>query len=128
MFITSSRVTPPAQLRIKTRCPSPGTAQIAVEGEIDLATTEELQAGVLRVLTTPPPQRIEIDLAGVTFMGCGGLTVLVLVAQAAARAGCHLQITNPQPFVRGILEMTGLLGCLTLPRGAQAGRSPALGR
>lgn len=113
MSTTLSPVTPLAQLRIDTSCPAPGTVRVAVAGEIDLSNSDELHTGLLGVLSARLSHRIEVDLAGVTFMDCSGLTVLVVVGKAAARTGCQLRITNPQPIVRRVLDLTGLLDVLT---------------
>lgn len=113
MFTPFSPVTPSAQLSIDARCPTPGTVQVAVVGEIDLSTCDVLRVRLRNVLSALHPHRIEVDLAGVTFLDCGGLTVLVVLGQAAARTGCRLRITNPQPIVRRVLDLTGLLGVLT---------------
>ena len=113
MFTTFSPVTPSAQLRIDTSCPKPGTARVAVVGEIDLSNSDVLQARLLHVWSSMHPHHIEIDLAGVTFVDCSALTVLVVLGQAATRAGCRLRITNPQPIVRRVLDLTGLLDVLT---------------
>ena len=129
MSITSSQVPSSAQLRIESRWLSPGVAQIAVAGEIDLATTEQLQANLLDVISTGLAHRIEVDLDGVTFMDCSGLSVFVVARGAAARAGCRLQITKPQPIVRRVLEMTGLLAILTASdKNTRPGRSSLLVR
>jgi anti-anti-sigma factor len=113
MSTTLSPVTPLAPLRIDTSCPAPGAVRVAVIGEIDLSTADVLHAGLLSVLSAQPPHRIEVDLAGVTFMDCVGLTVLVVVGKAATRTGCQLRITNPRPIVRRVLDVTGLLDVLT---------------
>src|SRR5690348_8086038 len=110
MSTTSSPVTPLVQLRIDTSCLSPAFVRVAVVGEIDLATAGVLHDGLHSVLSAQLPHRIEIDLAGVSFMDCTGLTVLVVTRDAALRTGCQLRITNPQPIVRRVLELTGLLG------------------
>ena len=112
MSPTFSPVTPLVQLRIDTSCPSPAFVRVAVVGEIDLATADVLHAGLRSVLSAQLPHRVEIDLAGVSFMDCTGLTVLVVARDAALRTGCQLRITNPQPIVRRVLELTGLLGIL----------------
>jgi len=106
-------VPPPRQLSIDARCPSPGTVRVAVAGEIDLSSCDVLRVRLLTVLSALRPHRIEVDLAGVTFLGCSGLTVLVALSQAAARTGCRLRITNPQPIVCRVLDLTGLLDVLT---------------
>ena len=116
MFTTISPVTLSALASIDARCPSPRTARVAVVavvGEIDLSNSDVLRVRLLNVLSALRPHRIEVDLAGVTFMDCSGLTVLVALGQTAARTGCRLWITNPQPIVRRVLDLTGLLDVLT---------------
>lgn len=113
MYTTFVPVTPSTQLRIDAGCPSPGTTRVAVTGEIDLSTAGMLRARLLSVLSALRPHRIEIDLAGVTFMDCSGLTVLIVTGNVAARTGGRLRITNPQPLVRRVLDLTGLLDVLT---------------
>ncbi|WP_433789421.1 STAS domain-containing protein [Actinoplanes sp. CA-252034] len=113
MIATFAPVTPSTQLSIDTRCPSPGTARVAVAGEIDLSTVDMLRAKLLNVLSALHPDRIEVDLAGVTFLDCSGLTVLIVAGNAAARTGCQLRIMNPQPLVRRVLDLAGLLDVLT---------------
>jgi anti-anti-sigma factor len=117
MFTTRSPVTPSTQLRINTNCPSPGTVRVAVIGEIDLSTADLLRARLFNVLSALHPDRVEVDLAGVTFMDCGGLSALIVAGKVAARTGCQLRITNPQPIVRRVLDLTGLLGVLTAGSG-----------
>ena len=113
MITTFTPVTPLAPLGIDASCPSPGTARLAVAGEIDLSNSDLLHVRLLNVLSTLHPHHIEVDLAEVTFLDCSGLTVLVALSQAAARTGCRLRITNPQPIVRRVLDLTGLLDALT---------------
>ena len=63
MITTLVPVTPSTQLGIDTRCPSPGTARVAVIGEIDLSTVDMLRAELLNVLSAVHPHRIEVDPA-----------------------------------------------------------------
>ncbi|MDX6307167.1 MAG: hypothetical protein QOI06_213 [Nocardioidaceae bacterium] len=113
MSIASSPLTSSAPFVMATSCPSPGTVRVTLVGDVDLATTGVLQTDLLDVLVAQLPDRLEIDLAGVPFMDCGGVSVLVVVGGAAARIGCHLWVTNPQPVVLRVLALTGLLGVLT---------------
>jgi anti-anti-sigma factor len=112
MSTTFSPPSPVAQLRIDTSCPSPSVVRVAVTGEIDLATVDMLDGGLRPVLSEPLTRFIDIDLAGVTFMDCAGLSVLIAARHATVRAGRQLQVTNPQPIVRRLLELSGLLGVL----------------
>lgn len=110
-----SPVTALAQLRIATTCPSPTTARVAVVGEVDLATATALRDRLLSVLHDHTPAVLDVDLAGVTFLDCAGLRALVAGRNAAVQAGRQMRVTHPQPIVRRVLEVTGLLGVLTAP-------------
>ena len=102
----------------------PGTARVLVTGEVDLATAPELRETLLRVLHTQGPAVLDIDLAEVTFLDCAGIGALVAVNNAAAHAGCQVRVCHPQPIVRRVLELTGLLDVFAvepqpLPAGPQ---------
>lgn len=84
-------------------------------GEVDLATATALCDRLLSVLHDHIPAVLDVDLAGVTFLDCAGLGALVAVRNAAVQAGSQLRVTHPQPIVRRVLEVTGLLGVLTAP-------------
>ena len=102
-----------AQLRIDIDCPSPGAVRFAVVGEVDLSTAGLLRTKLLSVFSALRPRRIEVDLAGVNFLDCSGLTVLIVAREAAAGTGCQLRITNPQSIVRRVLDLSGVLGGFT---------------
>jgi anti-anti-sigma factor len=87
----------------------PGMARVAVAGEVDLATAPELRETLLGVLHAHGPAVFDIDLAGVRFLDCTGIGALVAVRNAAVHAGCQVRICHPQPIVRRVLEVTGLL-------------------
>ncbi|GAA0711314.1 STAS domain-containing protein [Dactylosporangium roseum] len=112
---TLSPVTPSAQLRIGISCSCPATVRAVAVGEIDLTTAHMLHDGLFSALYTQAPDFLDVDLAGVTFMDCIGLGVLVAMRRAAARTGCQLRVVNPQPIVRRVLALTGLLGILAAP-------------
>jgi anti-anti-sigma factor len=115
MAPNSSPLNALAQLPIDTSCPSPATARLGVAGEIDLATAPVLRDKLLTLLRDQSPTVLVVDLAGVTFLDCAGISALVAVRNAAGKTGCQMRITYPQPFVRRVLEVTGLLGIFTAP-------------
>jgi anti-anti-sigma factor len=110
---TSSRVTALAQLHIDTNHPSAVTARVAVVGVVDLATTALLRERLLRLLRDQRPDLLDIDLSGVTFLDCTGLGALIAVRNAAIEAGGQMRLSHPQPIVRRVLEVTGVLGMFT---------------
>jgi anti-anti-sigma factor len=123
MSTTHSPVTALTPLHIATMISSPpGTARVAVAGEVDLATAPEFRERLLGVLHTQAPAVLDIDLTGVTFLDCTGIGALVVVHNAAVHAGCLVRVCHPQPIVRRVLEVTGLLDVLTVePRRPPAG-------
>jgi anti-anti-sigma factor len=102
-------------LHLETTCPSPGTVRVAVIGEVDIATATVLRDRLLDALDGQRPSVLEVDLAGVTFLDCAGLGALLAARNAAVRTGGQMRVTHPQPFVRRILAVTGLLTLFATP-------------
>jgi anti-anti-sigma factor len=102
-----------APLHLDTSWPS--TTRVSVAGEVDLATAPMLRDRLLTALRDQSPEVLVVDLAGVRLLDCSGIGALIGVRNAALQAGCQLRITDPQPIVRRVLEVTGLLGILTAP-------------
>ena len=135
MSTALSPVTALTQLYLDTNCPAPSTVRVAVVGEVDLATAHLLRDRLLGVLREHAPAVLDVDLAGVTFLDCTGVSALVAVRNAATRSGRQVRVTHPQPIVRRVLDVTGLLSVLTAPidqlpttgrvNPAQAGSTPA---
>lgn len=96
------------QLHIDTSY-SPGAACVVVVGEVDLATASTLRDRLIDALYEQSIAVLDIDLAGVTFLDCTGVSALVAVRNTAAQTGQQVRISQPQPMVRRVLEMTGLL-------------------
>lgn len=115
MSTTLLPMTTLAQLDIAPSRPSPATARVSVIGEVDLATASVLRDQLLGVLHDYGPDVLDVDLGGVTFLDCAGVGALVGVRNAAVQAGRQIRVAHPQPIVRRILEVTGLLGILTAP-------------
>jgi hypothetical protein len=63
-----------------------------------------------------------IDLSSVTFLDSSGLGMVVAAHRAAAAQGITVQLRNPGPVVRMVLEVTDLLDVLAP---AEAGFAPA---
>ena len=103
------------QLHIDMSYPSPDTARVAVAGEVDLATAPVLQDRLLSLLHGHAPATLEVDLARCTFLDCTGIGALVGARNAAVQIGRQIWVTHPQPLVRRVLELTGLLDVLTAP-------------
>lgn len=109
MSSTPSSATAPAQLRVEATYPSPGTIRVVVAGEVDLATAQALHDALHDALSAGSPEVLDIDLAGLTFIDCTGLGVLIEAKRVAAGRGCRVRLANPRPVVRRLLEMSSRL-------------------
>jgi anti-sigma B factor antagonist len=88
--------------------PGPGVTVVRLQGDLDL-----LGAGALRRLLKGPPAiggPLVFDLAGLDFLDCAGLSVLVDAQRRAAGDGHAVQLTGAAGEVRRLLALTGLDG------------------
>jgi anti-sigma B factor antagonist len=77
--------------------------RVEVCGDVDLATAAVL-AATLRQATDLRPTRLEVDLSGVTFLGCAGVDAL----RAARCAVPVMGLRGPGDAVRRLLALAGL--------------------
>jgi anti-sigma B factor antagonist len=76
---------------------------VLVVGELDLSTADSL-----RTLLQPLGGRVVVNLAGVTFMDCSGISVLVDARNRLASEGGCLRVRSPSGFVVRLLELLGM--------------------
>jgi anti-sigma B factor antagonist len=86
--------------------PQPGTAVLAVRGEVDTVTAPTFAAAT-KDLVSGSEQRLVIDMTGVRFLGSSGLAVLVEAAQRVEERGTRLRLVVTTRAVRRPLEVTG---------------------
>jgi len=93
---------------------APGEAVITLVGEIDMLTVPRLAQTVTEVLSSSPPPRVVLDLAGVTFCDSQGIGTLVVLSRKATMAQSCLVLTNVGGFLLRVLDITGLRGALMI--------------
>ncbi|WP_051300274.1 STAS domain-containing protein [Actinomadura rifamycini] len=76
-------------------------------GELDLAGERRVRAAVGRALDARP-RTLTLDLAGLRFMDCTGLSVMVWARNRLAEHGGVLRVRDPRPNVRRLLTFAGL--------------------
>ena len=99
-------------LRLRSRAVD-GAVVLEVNGELDLHSSPPLRAELLRLSEGASPQ-IVVDLAGVSFIDSTGIGVLVGGLKKARERGGKLVFCSPQPRVKRVFEITGLLQALPL--------------
>lgn len=96
-------------LRLETQATPDGwRVRVVMQGELDSQTCPLLVDAVADLLTRPLLDRIEFDLAGLTFIDAAGVRSLLRCEAAAGRAGIRVEARNATPAVVHILDIVGL--------------------
>lgn len=95
-------------LGVNVHYPTVGICVLAVDGEIDLATTPQLAKAVREHLAAAPTHLI-VDLQQVQFLGCSALSCLLDARDLAHLAGSQLHLSGLcNRAVARPLELTAL--------------------
>jgi anti-sigma B factor antagonist len=84
-----------------------GIVILHISGEVDLATSPELEGHVDRVLRSAPSVVI-VDLSGVTFLGSTGIGLLLKAQEQAQQTNTDLLLAAAQRVVLRPIEISGL--------------------
>jgi anti-sigma B factor antagonist len=85
-----------------------GSALIVLDGDIDLANTDDIERSVDEILALHPVTSVVLDLARVDFLDSTGLRMLWSVRQKAQDADAKLIIRTPSDAVMRLLRLTGM--------------------
>jgi anti-anti-sigma factor len=97
-----------AAFRLTERDIWPGCREVKVEGELDLAVSDELRSALDRAVIDGLD--VLIDLAACDFIDVSGVTVLVQGDEDLTGRGRHLLLSGVQGQIRRVLRLTGLTG------------------
>lgn len=84
-----------------------GTVTVAVNGEIDLSTIEQLE-GEIRAAAGGEAAAVVVDLSAVTFVDSAGIGVLLRGRRIADEHGKQYRVTGAAGMVRQVLDLTGV--------------------
>lgn len=82
--------------------------RIAVAGEIDMATSLNLEVVLLVTIETTTARRVMVDLADVTFIDATGVDALLAGREAARRCGVGFTVENARGIVLRVFNILGL--------------------
>lgn len=91
-----------------------GSVVVSVDGEVDLSTAPQLQAALDKTISEAGTTRVEVSLAKVAFLDSAGLRVLVSALRQAEEKDIAFRVSDAQPRVRKVIEITGLTESLGL--------------
>ena len=112
-------------LSITTSTLPSGVVEVSPMGEIDVENAYGIRDVVAGLLATGRPERIELDMHGVTFIDSVGISALVAAFQLASVSGVKLVVTRPSRFAHRQLWVTGLLGLFGAPQPCPESDEPA---
>jgi anti-anti-sigma factor len=104
-------------------CP-PGTVEVVLSGELDIATLEDAQRRVAAAEAGEPPMLV-LDLSGLTFVDSSGVRLALLADERARAAGRRFALrlgTGPALRVFQALGLVGKLDVLAAETGGGAAR------
>ena len=87
---------------------SGATARVGLEGELDLATVEDLRAALRTCRGDEAVRHIVVDLRRLTYLDSSGLTVLYHLHAASRADGFAVSLVRGPRPVQRIFEMAGL--------------------
>ena len=85
----------------------PGTFEIHLRGEIDLARKPELHQ-IIAAYARSLAGNVVVDLGGVTFFDVTGLALLIDLHREARVRGCHLVLRNVPSMPRRVIQVAGM--------------------
>lgn len=81
-------------------------SMVTLHGEFDVASRDRLREQLREAMHTSPAGTLLVDLAGVEFMDCTVLGVLVRAHRHATRQGLRLVLVRPASAVQRLLHIT----------------------
>ncbi len=92
-----------------TRSDGDGTTTLALSGELDMTNAATLEELVGSVVEQQPVSVLVFDLAALRFVDSTGLRVLITARTLMAERGGRIEVCGPQPNVRRLFEVVGLV-------------------
>jgi anti-sigma B factor antagonist len=98
-----------AEITLSTRVDPGGARVVSVAGELDSSNAQML-ADTMATLLAERPERVIFELGALRFMDSAGIAVLVRTAADVET----VEIRDPSPIVRRVIEVTGLTHVLRI--------------
>jgi anti-anti-sigma factor len=93
----------PAELTLTTLVDAEGTHVLSLAGELDSSNVDTVSERIA-ALVADRPQRVIFDLGALRFMDSAGIAVLIRTAAEVD----SVQVRDPSPIVKRVIEVTGL--------------------
>ncbi len=94
-------------LHIDSRKVGEDSVVLSLQGEVDVANSEQMKNAALSVLASGV-KRLVVDLTRTEYIDSAGLGILVGLLKRASEANLELIVAGAQPRVQRVFEITGL--------------------
>ena len=84
-----------------------GQVVLAVEGELDTDTCSQFKEAIMPLIDQAP-KALEVDMQALEYISSKALRILISLQQAVVAGKGAFKVTNVQPAVREVFDMTGL--------------------
>jgi anti-anti-sigma factor len=102
---------PPGRLEVTIETLDGGDVLVVLEGELDLASVEELERK-LSDARAGAPERVIVDLGRLSFIDSSGLRTIVQADANARAAGIKLVLRPGGESIQRVFQLTGALDAL----------------
>lgn len=85
---------------------------VELDGEIDILALQRMTP-LLDTIAAGPYRVVALDLTGVTFLDCSGLTLLVRASRRTRARGARTTVICRHPLTLRIISLAGLTDTLT---------------
>ncbi|HEX6681498.1 MAG TPA: STAS domain-containing protein [Candidatus Limnocylindrales bacterium] len=82
--------------------------RVGVDGDIDIATRDELDSGLFGAIASTGTGLVEVDLTGVLFIDSSGIAVLLKNRRRAEEAGVRFRVVAASDLAERILRVCGV--------------------
>ena len=103
-------------MKIQVKSNSQGIETIALQGELDFHTSQELRTEFLKISERKAPKVI-CDLSKVSYVDSSGLAAFIELFQQMKRYGGKIALYGLVPAVRSVFEVARLDSILKLVQG-----------
>lgn len=97
----------PNHFDVQTRQEGDGVAVLVTSGELDLASSEQLEAAVTEAIAARS-RHVIVDLRGLEFIDSVGLSVLIKADRRVRETGGRFGLVRGSGQVQRLLGLTGL--------------------
>ena len=91
-----------------------GVVVVAVSGRIDFTVAAEFEERLRPFLNVVEIRGLILDIADVTYVGSGGLRVMLMASRALARRSGGFAVCSPSEPIHGLLKDTGFATVLNV--------------